>query len=137
VSEPRWIHRLRNFERALARLGEAVALEDEGMSDLAREGMIQRFEFTFELAWKTLSDYLSFAGVNVEQQTPRNVLKQAFAAGVIPDGQVWIDMLEHRNLMSHIYSETEFRTAVVAVRDVYAKALRSAADSLGEQAGRL
>lgn len=75
----------------------------ENLSDLEKEGAVQRFEFTVELAWKTLKDYLEHSGVALAQVTPKNVVKQAFSAKIITDGQLWIDMLDCRNLMSHNY----------------------------------
>jgi nucleotidyltransferase substrate binding protein (TIGR01987 family) len=110
----RWKQRFENYEMALGLLREALA--DVGsLSNLEKEGAVQRFEFTFELAWKTLKDYLVHDGVVLDQITPRSVIKQAFAAKIIGDGQVWIDMLDCRNLMSHTYDEAVFD---VAVRDM-------------------
>ena len=94
----RWHQRFRNFERGFILLRSA--LEERGIdefSDLELEGLIQRFEYTFELAWKTLKDYLEHRGVALAQITPASVIKAAFAAKVIEDGQAWIDMLKHRN----------------------------------------
>lgn len=104
----RWKQRFDNFENAFILLKEAI---DEGiaeMSDLEKEGVGQRFEYTFELAWKTLKDYLVYSGVAFDQITPRRVIKEAFSAKIIPDGQIWIDMLEQRNLMSHTYDRETF-----------------------------
>jgi nucleotidyltransferase substrate binding protein (TIGR01987 family) len=76
------------------------------------EGLIQRFEYTFELAWKTLKDYLEHSGIVLPQITPKAVLKAAFAAKLIEDGQIWMDMLSHRNLRSHTYDCEKFEEAV-------------------------
>lgn len=89
------------------------ALADVGsLSPLEKEGAVQRFEFTFELAWKTLKDYLEDNGIVPDQITPSTVIKQAFAANIISDGQLWIDMLRCRNLMSRTYDEAVFDHAV-------------------------
>lgn len=93
------------------RLRDALA-EVESLSELEKEGTVQRFEFTFELGWKTLKDYLEYNGVVLDQVMPSNVIKQAFAAKIIVDGQLWIDMLRCRNLMSHTYDEAVFDQAV-------------------------
>lgn len=103
----RWKQRFQNFDRAFLLLRSALAGRDPlSFSDLEREGLAQRFEFTFELAWKTLKDYLEDGGLVIEPITPRNVIKEAFAAKLITDGQAWIDMMLDRNRLSHVYDET-------------------------------
>jgi nucleotidyltransferase substrate binding protein (TIGR01987 family) len=82
------------------------------LSNLEKEGTVQRFEFTVELAWKTLKDYLEYSGVVLEQNTPKSIVKQAFTAKIISDGQLWIDILDCRNRMSHAYDEVAFDQAV-------------------------
>ena len=104
----RWQQRFENFERAFHLLREAFEKNPAQMSDLEKEGVVQRFEYTFELAWKTLRDYLVYSGVVFDQITPRSVIKQAFAAKIIEDGQTWINMLEQRNLRSHTYDNESF-----------------------------
>jgi nucleotidyltransferase substrate binding protein (TIGR01987 family) len=109
----RWQQRFQNFQRAFLLLQEPFsqkAITD--FSPLEQEGIIQRFEFCYELAWKTLKDYLEYDGVVVDPVTPRQVIKQAFAANLITEGQVWIDMLEHRNLLSHTYDSAVFLTTL-------------------------
>src|ERR1051325_9170025 len=101
----RWIQRSEHFEKALLLLREAFEHPDQ-LSDLEKEGAIQRFEYTVELAWKALKDYLEASGVALDQKTPKHVIKQAFAANLIQDGQTWIDMLETRNRLSHTYDES-------------------------------
>lgn len=116
TQDVRWKQRLESFQRAFTLL--RTALEGralESFTDLEREGLVQRFEYTFELAWKTLKDYLEYSGLVLDQVTPRSVIKAAFAARVIADGDTWIDMLAHRNLMSHTYDEAKFKDAVNAI----------------------
>ncbi len=115
----RWHQRFDNFEKALALLKEAFEKDVAAMSDLEKEGVVQRFEYTFELAWKTLKDYLIFNGVSFDQITPKSVIKQAFAAKIITDGQIWIDMLEERNLMSHTYSNESFESVFDNIANRY------------------
>ena len=93
--------RLDGFGRALDRLDEALAVPAD--APLALDGTLQRFEFTFELAWKTLRDALEDEGI--EARTPREVLREAYGAGWLDDEKAWIDMLRDRNLSSHVYSE--------------------------------
>jgi len=119
----RWKQRFENFERALLLLKEAFEKDPSEMSDLEKEGVIQRFEYTFELAWKTLKDYLVYSGVVFDQITPRSVIKQAFAAKIIKDGQAWINMLDQRNLMSHTYDKTIFDAVFPAISQYYVAAL--------------
>jgi nucleotidyltransferase substrate binding protein (TIGR01987 family) len=107
----RWKQRFANYEKAFRLLREALA-DVDSLSELEKEGAIQRFEFTVELAWKTLKDYLEHSGVVLEQNTPKQVIKQAFAAKLINDGQIWVEILDWRNRMSHTYDEAVFNEAV-------------------------
>ena len=90
---------------------------------------IQRFEVAFELAWKTLRDYLEHLGHNVSP-SPRPVIKEAFAAKVLIDGQVFIDMLEARNTMAHIYDEETFGKIFVDIKEQFEPALQSLCEFL-------
>lgn len=122
-NDVRWKQRFENFERAFRLLREAFAKGPDEMSDLEKEGAIQRFEYTFELAWKTLMDYLIYSGVAFDQITPRSVIKEAFAAKILMDGQVWIDMLEQRNLMSHTYDDESFKIVFNSISRSYLTAI--------------
>lgn len=121
----RWKQRFQNFDRAVVLLREPIERGLETLSNLEKEGMIQRFEFALELAWRTLKDYLENEGVVIPQVTPRNVIKEAFAANLLPDGQVWIDMLGLRNLLSHTYDAATFDQATREIRDRYHPALEA------------
>jgi len=112
----RWQQRFENFERALQLLRDGVK-NVGSLSELEQQGVIQRFEFTLELAWNTLKDYLIFSGVSLDQVTPKSVVKKAFAAKLIADGQLWVDMLDYRNRLSHTYDEAVFSEAVVQIAD--------------------
>ncbi len=101
----RWQQRLSNLKRAMLSLDEAVALnESRGLSKLERQGLIQGFEFTHELAWNCLKDYLKYQG---EQNIngSRDATRKAFSIGLIEAGEVWMDMIRSRNLSSHTYNE--------------------------------
>ena len=116
----RWLQRFKNFDRAFLLLRSA--LEERGveqLSELEKEGLIQRFEYSYELAWKTMKDYLEEQGANINPVTPRNVIKEAFAAKIITDGQVWVDMMLHRNLLSHTYDFSKFQEVLDAVVERY------------------
>ena len=116
----RWIQRFQNFDRAFLLLRSA--LEEGGleqMSELEKEGLIQRFEYSYELAWKTMNDYLEEQGTIINPVTPRNVIKEAFSAQIIADGQVWVDMMLHRNLLAHTYDFSKFKEVLDAVVERY------------------
>lgn len=121
--DTRWIQRFQNLDRAFCLLREALERKPETLSLLEKQGVIQRFEFTLELAWKTLKDYLENSGLTISPVTPREVIKQAFAAKIIPDGQVWIDMIDHRNMLSHTYDCSVFESAVTAIATRYLPAM--------------
>jgi nucleotidyltransferase substrate binding protein (TIGR01987 family) len=131
MRDTRWEQRLENFEKAARLLAEAV--EDRAidtLNDLEQEGVVQRFEYTFELAWKTVKDYMEHQGLQLDEQSPRAVIKAAFAAGILSDGQGWIDMLTHRNLMSHTYDRARFEEAVQAIAGRYLANIKEALDYL-------
>lgn len=115
----RWQQRLTNFERALRLLREAMANGPEALNQLEKEGVIQRFEYCFELAWKTVKDYMEASGVVFDVVMPRQVIKDAFAAKVLEDGATWIAMLDHRNLLAHTYNPAVFEQAVDAIHQRY------------------
>lgn len=119
----RWKQRFHNFDCAVVLLREPLDRGVESLSLLEKEGVVRRFEFTLELAWKTLKDYLEEGGRLVSPVTPRNVIKEAYAAKILDDGQVWIDMLDRRNLLSHTYDEKTFAEAVDALADRYMAAI--------------
>ncbi len=118
----RWKQRFHNFDRAFVLLREVCDRGVDSLSQLEKEGAIQRFEVAFELAWKTLKDYLEESGVIVNPVTPRAVIKEAFAAKLLQDAeeaQVWIDMMLHRNLLSHTYDNTVFEAVLQTVAERY------------------
>ena len=125
ASDVRWLQRFQNFDLAVALLREPIERGVEGLSDLEQEGAVQRFEFALELAWKTLKDYLEHSGKVIQPATPREVVKESFAAGILADGQVWIDMLDHRNLLAHTYDSAIFRSAIQAVEERYLPAMKA------------
>jgi nucleotidyltransferase substrate binding protein (TIGR01987 family) len=96
VNKIRWKQRFQNFERAYTRRSDGVELKN--YDSLQEAGLIQTFEFTFELGWKTLKDYLELLGFDAS--SPRDVIKQAFQAGFVSNGHLWLDALDKRNLMS-------------------------------------
>lgn len=97
-------NKLHNFKNAVNRLGEALLELKDSKSSVVRDGVIQRFEFTTELAWKATREYLIDQGF-VEINSPKAVMKEAFSYGLIKNDEIWIQILNDRNLTSHIYKE--------------------------------
>lgn len=97
------MQKFENYEKALARLGEGLEKFNK-TDDLQRDGLIQRFEFTFELAWKTLKSLFEDEGL-IGMNSPKTVLREAFSAGLIQDEEIWLSMLHDRNSTAHMYSE--------------------------------
>jgi nucleotidyltransferase substrate binding protein (TIGR01987 family) len=114
----RWQQRLNNYKKAFAQLDEAI--QTKNPTSLERAGIIQMFEFTAELAWNTLKDYLLNQGIN-DITGSRDAIRKAFKHGLIQDGMNWMKMLESRNLTSHIYNENVADTILNDVVQVYHK----------------
>jgi nucleotidyltransferase substrate binding protein (TIGR01987 family) len=105
MTEPaRWLYRFDNFRRALALLREAVALSQQRpLSALEQEGLIQRFEFCWELAWKVQKDFLAMQGVQIDTITPATVIRAALTARLIDQGDAWMEALAARKKTAHTY----------------------------------
>jgi nucleotidyltransferase substrate binding protein (TIGR01987 family) len=102
----RWIQRFNNYRKALKRLREAIEQsEEEELSDLEQQGLIKAFEFTFDLAWKTLQDYLREHKRPNDNGGPNVIIAQALADGIIKGEDDWKSMKKSRDLSSHTYEE--------------------------------
>jgi len=112
----RWQQRFANYKKAFAQLN--VAIQTQNPSVLERAGIIQMFEFTAELAWNTLKDYLLNQGIN-DITGSRDAIRNAFKHGLLQDGMSWMKMLESRNLTSHIYNEDVADTILTDVIHIY------------------
>lgn len=120
MQDIRWKQRFSNYQKALLRLEEAVMLsQTRELSYLEKQGFVQAFEFTFELSWKTLKDFLLFHGNGTDLYGSRDVFRQAFSLGIISDGEVWMQMIKSRNLTSHIYDEKVIDEIITLIRDSY------------------
>lgn len=127
------LQKVENYQNALKRLEEAITRYQAAPGDtLYRDGLIQRFEFTFELAWKSLKEYMEDQGMVMTIISPRSVLKEAYAAGMIDNPDIWNEAVDSRNLMSHIYDEetaisiadrvsSEFIVPLTALAEFYKK----------------
>ena len=111
-SDIRWVQRLDNYERAVRRLEGAVALllDQSGfgieVDELLKEGLVQRYEYTQELAWKLMKDYEEFQGYT-DIQGSRDAIRKALAMGLVSDRE-WMETIASRNITSHCYDEAEF-----------------------------
>lgn len=115
----RWRQHLATFDKALVRMDEVVTLwHSRKLSDLERDGMIQRFEYTQELAWKLLKNYIEYQG-EAQMGGSRDTIRQAFRLGLIENSEPWFDMLESRNLTSHVYDEATEMTVIERIVDTY------------------
>ena len=119
----RWKQRFENFDRAYLLLRDALAHGPAALNPLEKSGVAKLFELTFELAWKTLKDYMEEQGASLPSVFPKSILKEAFASGLLPDGELWIAMLEKRNQLSHQYNQIAFDQAVAAIHADYLPAL--------------
>lgn len=105
---------LNKFNDAVCRLREGVL---QAKDELDKDGVIQRFEFTFELLWKALKIFLEDEGI--ECRTPKECLKSAYRVGIIEDEEIFLDMLEDRNKTSHIYSKEESEEIFQRIKEKY------------------
>jgi nucleotidyltransferase substrate binding protein (TIGR01987 family) len=118
-SDIRWKQRFVNFEKAFLRLKEAVDRHD--LNELERNGLVQRFEFTLEMAWKTLKDFLEDKNFEFKA-SPKDTFRLAQESGYIDYAQELIDGLELRNLLSHDYSGEKFLKSELLFRvSIYPK----------------
>ena len=100
----RWKQRFQNYEKAFKRLSRAIeVVKSAPDDDLLQSGLVQTYEYTFELAWKTLKDYLTLEGFEV--RSPRETIRQGFQSGYITNGEDWLQALADRNLTIHIYDD--------------------------------
>lgn len=104
MTEYRWVDRFSNYKLALKNLNETYdCIQENGLNKIYTMALIQAFEMVFELAWKTLKDYIEYEGIKTD--TPRETIKTAFLRNIISDGDSWIEMMEARNKTSHTYRE--------------------------------
>ena len=112
----RWIQRFNSFKKALAQLQRFI---DKGeLSELEEQGLIKSFEYTYELAWSTLKDFLEYRG-QTDIFGSRDAIRKSFALGLIEDGENWMDMLTSRNKTSHTYNQETADEICLAVVEVY------------------
>lgn len=115
----RWLQRLENFETAFQQLQSAKSLaQSRTLSDLEKQGVIQAFEFTHELAWNVFKDYFEFQG-NPSITGSRDASREAFNKGLIQSGDIWMEMIKSRNQTSHTYNKKTADEIVQKAFDSY------------------
>ncbi|MGE0267563.1 MAG: HI0074 family nucleotidyltransferase substrate-binding subunit [Candidatus Omnitrophota bacterium] len=115
----------RKLKEGFIKLQEGV---DSARNELEKDGVIQRFEFTFELLWKSIKIYLGHQGITVK--TPRESFKAAFKIGIIVKEQEFLDMLEDRNKTSHIYSKEESEKIFNRIKNIYLGSIQQIVDKI-------
>ncbi|MBC7399275.1 MAG: nucleotidyltransferase substrate binding protein [Mucilaginibacter sp.] len=126
----RWLQRFANYRKALGQLEKFIVKGE--LSELEEQGLIKAFEYTYELAWNTMKDYLDYQGI-LDVAGSRDTIREAFKISLISDGEEWMNMLVSRNLTSHSYNEEtadEIASAVVNTYFALFKALEVKLESL-------
>ena len=127
MDDIRWKQRFSNFQKSLAYLAGAVEIKEPSIVQQA--GTIQFFEMSFELAWKTLKDYLFEQGF-IDIKSPRATIKKAFEVDLIEDGHLWLEALENRNLAAHTYDEEKAKKIYALICESYFPLLNQLKDKL-------
>lgn len=125
----RWRQRFTNYQQAFATLERTIAIQD--LSEAERGGLIQFFEMSLELAWKTMKDFLNEH--EYEVKSPRETVKIAAQYGLIEDGQLWLKALKDRNLTSHVYGEKMSKKVEKLIRERYYGLLEKLHHNLSEK----
>ncbi|UOY92447.1 nucleotidyltransferase substrate binding protein [Ectobacillus sp. JY-23] len=124
------LYKLQNYEKAVKRLQEAAALPLE--QSIIVDGIIQRFEFTYELAWKLMKSFLEYEGI-VGISSPRAVFKEAYSTGMIQNAEAWLSMITDRNMTSHTYDEKMARLVCQRIISQHIQVLLQFLHSLHEK----
>ena len=114
----RWQQRFKNYQKALRQLERF--LKETDLNDMEEQGLIQAFEYTYELAWNTIKDYLAYQGI-IEVIGSRDAFRIAFNRGLILEGSIWMSMIESRIKSSHTYNEEVAKEILKEIREQYFK----------------
>ena len=114
----RWKQRFSNFEKAFLLFRQGIEEYGNTEIDLIKQGIIQRFEFTHELAWNVMKDYLIYEGINGITGS-RSATREAFNQGLITNGSEWMKMLETRNITVHAYDEDVLERHFIKIKGTY------------------
>ena len=128
---PRWEQKLQSYHKVLNRLAEVVnEMDKRQLNDFEADGLIQRFEFTFELAWKLIKSYAEFQGTDKEIMGSRDAVRWAFENHLISDSATWMEMIKRRNDTSHTYDEDTATEVVMRVKTSYFQAFVALYDEM-------
>ena len=117
--DTRWLQRFSNYKKAFKQLKSAIDLSHQReLSLLEKQGLIQAFEFTHELAWNLLKDYLEYQG-NQDIKGSRDTFREAFKVGLVDDGELWMETIKARNITSHAYDEEIVQSAFETISREY------------------
>jgi len=130
----RWMQRFANYRKALTQLENAVKLANtRPLSDLEKQGLVQAFEYTYELAWNTIKDFYQNQG-ETEIQGSRDAFRLAFRRGLIKEGEIWMQMIKDRAQTSHTYNESTVQSIVNDVLQFYYPQFKALAATFKELA---
>lgn len=134
----RWLVRLDSYKNSLRLVRLAAELwRSRSLNELERAGFVQSLEIAWDLAWKLMADFLRFAGHAVDFNAPKPVIRAAFEAQIIADGQSWIDATDLRNRLSHMSDEERALRALDQIADVFLPLMVSLEERLGDEADKL
>lgn len=125
----RFEERQSDYKKALLKLKEAL---QEEPTEIVIDGILHRYEFTFELAWKTIKDYLEYMGIVNKVGSPRENIQLAYQQGIINDGELWIEMMLSRNSLSHLYDEETSRKIYNDIKNKYIQAFEKLEEKFEE-----
>ena len=132
----RWKQRLANYRRAFKQLSAAVDLaETRPLSELERQGLIQAFEFTHELAWNVMKDYFAYQG-NAAITGSRDAAREAFNKGLVEDGEGWMEMIQSRSQTAHTYNERVAAEIATRITSRYRRLFRQLLERMEELESR-
>lgn len=128
----RWQQRFSNFQKALKQLKNAIELQNEReLTNLEKQGLIQAFEFTHELAWNVIKDYFEYQGNNSITGS-RDATREAFNKGIIENGEGWMEMIKSRNKSSHTYNEEVAEEIVLRITETYFSLFKKLSEKMGK-----
>ena len=124
MTDIRWKQRFENLDKAYNKFLLVVeAIEKEPENEIYQMALVQAFEFVYELSWKTVKDYLLASGIQ-DANLPRDVIKKGFHYKIIKDGQLWIDMMLDRNILSHTYNEQKAKEIAKKICSEYQNGIK-------------
>ena len=133
TKDVRWKQRFENYIKAYTSLLESDdALKQEPENSFIKDSLIQRYEYTIELAWKTMKDYLEEQGF-IDVSSPKKVVRKAFEEGLIQDAPAWMAALNGRNITSHAYDETKANEIVKDISEQYILIFRDLYEQMNKE----